>query len=124
MNDRELLELAAKAAGLELDWDVPDGASPWVITGAGDERGPGACWNPLDDDGDAFRLAVDLRIYTAPGPGSTCEAVTNFGWVCAVGAMNRAEAMRRAIVEAAVSVARLEQSKEKDQLIPGMDQPS
>ena len=50
MNDRELLELAAKAAGAEwlkgtyeTGWWLDDG---W--------------WNPLTDDGDALRLAVKI----------------------------------------------------------------
>lgn len=49
--DRELLELAAKATGIEIVWC--DGyATIW------DEE-----WNPLTDDGDALRLAVKLNIY-------------------------------------------------------------
>lgn len=45
MTDRELLELAAKAAGVDYKgWD-----REWT-------------WNPLTDDGDALRLAVKLRI--------------------------------------------------------------
>jgi len=51
MNDRELLELAAKAAGM------PHSDSQWSEYDA--EYVP---WNPLDDDGDALRLAVKLRI--------------------------------------------------------------
>lgn len=45
MNDKELLMLAAKAAGIkfELKWYGVD-------------------WNPLHDDADAFRLAVKLDI--------------------------------------------------------------
>ena len=59
--DRELLELAAKAAGIELDWDIPENSTtPWRMTGEGDERCPAAEWNPLTDDGDAFRLETDL----------------------------------------------------------------
>lgn len=46
MSDRELLELAAKAAGL---WDAENGCIDIP-------------WNPLTDDGDALRLAVKLRI--------------------------------------------------------------
>ena len=47
MTDRELLELAAKAIGLEeakmrIEFNQ---------------------WNPLDDDGDALRLAVKLGIH-------------------------------------------------------------
>lgn len=47
MDDKELLELAAKAAGEEVMWEF------WDATDH-------ACWNPLLDDGDAFRLAIDL----------------------------------------------------------------
>ena len=55
MTDRELLELAAKAAGIELRW-YPDG------TAYSDSRCKGYwdVWNPLTDDGDALRLAVYL----------------------------------------------------------------
>lgn len=62
MSDRELLELAAKAAGVELDWDVPSGSSPWRITGDGEDCGPANQWNPLSHDGDALRLAVKLKM--------------------------------------------------------------
>lgn len=53
MNDKELLELAAKAAGIEIEFDEDDspfrkGAVGWLY------------WNPLTDDGDALRLAVKL----------------------------------------------------------------
>lgn len=50
--DRELLELAAKAAGIEVaDWHRYGHA----VTSVGD-------WNPLTDDGDALRLAASLEI--------------------------------------------------------------
>jgi hypothetical protein len=52
MTDRELLELAAKAAGIEINW------FKW-------ERLTGQ-WNPLTDDGDALRLAVGLDIHIRP----------------------------------------------------------
>lgn len=52
MNDKELLELAAKAAGIELTW-----SNPYVSVGDF-ARVPN--WNPLTDDGDALRLAVKL----------------------------------------------------------------
>jgi hypothetical protein len=53
MNDRELLELAAKAAGMSItpNWSYADG----LIA-------DGELWNPLTDDGDALRLAVKLGI--------------------------------------------------------------
>lgn len=62
MTDRELLELAAKAAGIELRWH-PDGAA------YADVRAPGywGVWNPLEDDGDALRLAVKLQLQVTPG---------------------------------------------------------
>jgi hypothetical protein len=62
MTDRELLEISALRAGIELDWDVPIQSSPWRITGTGDDKGPTCQWNPLADDGDALRLAVKLGI--------------------------------------------------------------
>ena len=56
--DRELLRLAANAAGYEYakfgGYIVVDGI-------------PGN-WNPLTDDGDALRLAVKLGISTLPYP--------------------------------------------------------
>jgi len=58
MTDRELLEAAAKAAGIELKWH-PDEAVAYS-----DVRDSGywSVWNPLTDDGDALRLAVKLKL--------------------------------------------------------------
>lgn len=57
MTDRELLEMAAKAAGIASVGYGRNG----IATGRN-----GAClvgyWNPLTDDGDALRLAVKLDI--------------------------------------------------------------
>ena len=55
MTDRELLEKAAKAAGLAVIIPAAHQCGLW-IEGLEDE------WNPLTDDGDALRLAVDLRM--------------------------------------------------------------
>lgn len=58
MKDRELLELAARAAELNAEWDEYcktmwlDHETDSVIVK----------WNPLQDDGDALRLAVKLRL--------------------------------------------------------------
>lgn len=54
MNDKELLELAAKAAGIELWQDV---AGNYY-----ENPKQSMLWNPLTDDGDALRLAVKLSI--------------------------------------------------------------
>lgn len=51
-NDRELIEAAAEAAGIEIEWD---GDQPIPF-------GSDCVWNPLADDGDALRLAVKLGI--------------------------------------------------------------
>ncbi len=60
MNDSELLEAAAKAAGIEPDKELaqlPDGLPAfWVLTPTPH------WWRPLVDDGDALRLAVNLRL--------------------------------------------------------------
>lgn len=55
-NDRELLELAAKAAGIK-GW-VNGIRLVFERSNAFDKD-----WNPLGDDGDAFRLAVQLNIF-------------------------------------------------------------
>jgi len=63
MEDRELLELAAKAAGIDIYWNdvagaylhnVPAGSRPG-LTGL-------VAWKPLRDDGDALRLAFTLEM--------------------------------------------------------------
>lgn len=57
MTDRELLELAAKAAGLTLEtsFDVNGDYWPWCHDY---ERN----WCPITDDGDALRLATELHL--------------------------------------------------------------
>ena len=57
MTDKELLELAAKAAGIEIGWDS-QGAFLYE---------PEICalsdaWNPLENDAQALRLAVKLGL--------------------------------------------------------------
>lgn len=57
MTDRELLEAAAKAAGIEIKPHPNNKISPHLIFASG-----GGNWNPIIDDGDALRLAVKLRL--------------------------------------------------------------
>lgn len=64
MTDRELLELAAKAAGqrgvyVENHY-VIDEIGVHYLTGILGSKNDEFVWNPLDDDGDALRLAVSL----------------------------------------------------------------
>jgi hypothetical protein len=60
MTDRELLELAAKAAGATwIDDNWPEDLPGLML-----DFGKGTTqWNPLDDDGDALRLAVRLALW-------------------------------------------------------------
>ena len=61
--DRELLELAAKAAGLAVLWPVMRaGAAPVAILEDSIVNTVPTFWSPLTDDGDALRLAVKLGI--------------------------------------------------------------
>jgi hypothetical protein len=90
ITDKKLLELAAKAAGYvtkvesgivfvrryripKIDWKE---------------------WNPLDDDGDALRLAVKLKMWTHSGMG------------CFQNELDPYAATRRAIVRAAAEIGR------------------
>jgi hypothetical protein len=61
MTDQELLELAAKAAGLNVKAQSVNADDLWIgfIVGEKHTREK-KFWNPLTDDGDALRLAVLL----------------------------------------------------------------
>ena len=62
MTDREMLELAAKAGGYARHEYVENSARDGrVVTGHYDSLLE-VCINPLDDDGDALRLAVQCGI--------------------------------------------------------------
>lgn len=56
MSDHELLRLSAKAAGIELEYCDVSGLH-WVTS-----KYSGLWWDPLHVDGDAFRLAVKLKL--------------------------------------------------------------
>ncbi|WP_432778158.1 hypothetical protein QZL74_14335 [Burkholderia gladioli pv. alliicola] len=102
MNDRELLGLAAKAAGLVVVEDY-DG-STWSHDV--DEHSEQACrWNPLTDDGDALRLAVKLRLDLMPDAHSQ-EASTRSYSVCVEESNgdDPCAALRRAITRAAAEI--------------------
>lgn len=94
--DKELLERAARAAGIELLWSSEPGWAPKLKS----ERMQS--WDPLSDDGDAFRLAVKLEI-------QVIHHHHGVGWVDAgffkelIGGDPYA-ATRRAIVRAAAAI--------------------
>ena len=95
--DKELLELAAKAAGIDGDYSKR----------ANSIAHPDGYWSPLTDDGDALRLAVRLSLMldtayngcTAVGSAALCEILEpHNGDPCA--------ATRRAITRAAAEIGR------------------
>lgn len=95
MSDKELLELAAKAAGVEILW--PDGTALC-------EDGWGS-FNPLDYDGDALRLAAKLRISI---DFNDCCAWSRgvFGLVQEFWGGDYPDCYRNAIVRAAAEIGR------------------
>ena len=74
MNDRELLELAAKAAGVGGGWGdrfeyhngAVDLSDIWIV-----DQEEFCPWNPLIDDGDCARMEAELML----------SVVFNDGWV-------------------------------------------
>ena len=105
MTDRELLELAAKAAGISLEWDgPPDKWQPMYYQGKTYHS-----FDPLTDDGDALRLAVKLRIDVAhtdihsPQVHALADAKVQV-WEDSSG--DPYVATRRAIVRAAAEIGR------------------
>jgi len=103
MTDRELLELAAKAACMKAS--EHDGI---IYAGFGSRE-----WNPLTDDGDALRLAVKLGMEisvdipeevdpaTAWAKADHCEGAGSAEYL----AKDPYAATRRAIVRAAAAIA-------------------
>lgn len=60
--DRELLELAAKAIGLEIRWESVHRCH-WIELGQGI---PVDVWNPLEFEGDSIRLLMKLKELYGP----------------------------------------------------------
>ena len=95
MTDREMLELAAKAAELpECGW-----MGPVYVYIKDDEV---VEWNPLNDDGDALRLAVKLHMQVSITTES-CRAETLPVLGVRVNGKDEFAATRRAIVMAAAN---------------------
>ena len=100
-SDRELLEMAAKAAGIETHGAM---MADWL-------NGHSSYWNPLTDDGDALRLAVKLGIdvemhgMMANFP-FCCASAKNAEIQCEEEAVHGDDmvSVRRAIVRAAAAI--------------------
>ena len=108
MTDRELLERAAKAAGISYY-----GTGKFrIISERGVQVGDHGddsprYWNPLTDDGDALRLAVKLKLWlNFTMDGTLCEVSDVADTVCAVEILGEDQlaATRRAIVRAAAAI--------------------
>jgi hypothetical protein len=97
MTDRKLLELAAKAAGYDIDW------SDWLDCGSHTKyknRTTGQWWNAEHDDGDAFRLAVKLHLPVEAVIAFVAQRETDWE-------TDPYAATRRAIVRAAAEIGKV-----------------
>lgn len=109
MTDRDLLELAAKAAG--FIYKTVDNVL--YVQRKRNPKDDWYGWNPLDDDGDALRLAVKLKLCIAPQYLSTYAEVATrspegtFGMIYRDHSNDPFVATRRAIVLAAAEIGRL-----------------
>ena len=108
MTDRELLEMAAKAANAEFEVSDEDGVYLHQPIG-----GVAGFWNPLTDDGDALRLAVVLSIRLAEFKDTVVKS-RGVAWKdghasCALWEPEGTDpyaATRRAIVRAAAAIGK------------------
>lgn len=93
MTDSELLELAAKTVKMRPEewWDG------WSDTG----RETGYYWNPLNDDGDALRLAVKCKIFRCH-----MDLFHRFYEEAIADGADEDRATRRAIVRAAAEIGK------------------
>ena len=103
MTDRKMLEFAAKAAGLDAQWDCPERGMMMLTPNGVDTM----TWNPLTNDGDALRLAVKCLLEIGfPAP----RKVWSFGRkgdVCSEEyRSDPITATRRAITRAAAEIGR------------------
>jgi hypothetical protein len=99
LSDMRLVEKAAMVAGYGLARWSDDGRG-LLLTGVQEP------WNPLDDDGDALRLAVqleiDIRVRSAPLKATA--SAPGGHWIEETG-VDKREAVRRSIVRAAAALA-------------------
>ena len=106
MTDRELIEAAAKAAGIAYEWHHGCGDSLHLT----DPAASAIYWNPLVNDGQALRLAVALRLVVDTGGVSPRRKDTFVGGADGFLSVephdtDPAAATRRAIVRAAAAIA-------------------
>jgi hypothetical protein len=105
--DRELLELAAKAAGIEIHSYDP--ISDRIYTPRSLPMLEGSylhTWNPLTDDGDALRLMVHLNMNLDVVDASSGAQVLHVAWCSEPHHDDPLAATRRAITRAAAEIGR------------------
>ena len=102
MTNRELLELAAKAAGLHIKGHQVDYNDTFthLVVGAKFTKQKDK-WNPLTEDGDAFRLAI-----TTGDWGHLDDLLFQFGSRGINFQADPAAAIRYAIVRAAAEIGK------------------
>lgn len=103
--DQELLELAAKVAGIKLadpvNSHIPSGGV-WIVE---EQSNRDRVWDPLNNDGDALRLAIDLNIEFR-NMGHVMAASSAAGQFTQYADGDPYSATRRAIVRAAAEMGR------------------
>ena len=113
--DRQMLELAAKAAKIEICEWVEDGCDDFGNTqGFRLKDNYNRYSNPKNDDGDALRLAVMCRIEFYEGTGDGPEAWAGYWkkgavkqkFLCESRASDQYAATRLAILRAAVEMGK------------------
>ena len=102
MTDRELLELAAKAAGYDVVF-VHDNKIP-MRRDVPNRKGM-KVWNPLEDDGDALRLAVMLNLLIDSCGMAARPLDDNIGWIDGDGE-TACQRVRSAITKVAAEIGR------------------
>ena len=103
-DDKELLELAAKAAGIEYNKNVKYDFGLWLVIHEEPTEFTRRGWNPLTDDGDALRLAVDLDMFVDIKNGFSGAQVIHKSFCSEEHKGDPYAATRRAIVRAAAAI--------------------
>ena len=110
MTDREPLEMAAKAAGYELDYTIrPDGKAFYNTRRNAIALADGRWFAPFSDDGDALRLAVKLKIDVCHTNihSAQVHAMADYEVACIEDSGDDScAATRRAIVRAAAEIGK------------------
>ena len=120
MNDAdcELLRLAAKAARVSLGFEGDEG-NEMPVRHHPKRPNVTTPWNPLDDDGDALRLAmkldIELRFHrnaAIPSVTASCKGDEDLPVARELWGADKEAATRRAIVRTAAEVGRKQEELE------------